>query len=109
MESQERGRVEHLPSFSFPATVSLDETLKRIYRFLTTLEAPFYESTQDQKCFLAKAMQYFVRNGKMWKRRQGQNPLMVVLDPDRRLAILTQAHESLGHRGEQAVFETVRA
>jgi transposase InsO family protein len=109
MESQERGRVEHLPSFSIPATVSLDETLKRIYRFLTTLEAPFYESTQDQKRFLAKATQYFVRNDKMWKRRQGQNPLMVVLDPDRRLAILTQAHESLGHRGEQAVFETVRA
>ncbi len=32
----------------------------------------------------------------------------MIFDHGRRLAILTQAHESLGHRGEQAVFETVR-
>ena len=33
---------------------------------------------------------------------------MVILDHTRRIAILNQAHEGLGHRGEQAVFETIR-
>jgi transposase InsO family protein len=44
----------------------------------------------------------------MWKRRKEKSPLLVVFDCDRRLAIMTQAHENLGHRGEQSVFETIR-
>jgi len=40
----------------------------------------------------------------MWKRRGTKSPLLVILDHARRLAILTQGHESLGHRGEQAVL-----
>ena len=44
----------------------------------------------------------------MWKCRGIRSPLLVIFDHGRRLAILTQAHESLGHRGEQAIFETVQ-
>jgi hypothetical protein len=33
---------------------------------------------------------------------------LVIHDHDQRIAILTQAHEGLGHRGEQSVFETIR-
>jgi len=99
---------DQLPSHFFIATVRLDDNLRKIYRFLTTLEAPPYDSPQDQKRFIQKATQYFVKDEKMWKRRRYMPPLLVILDQDRRLAILTQAHEDLGHRGEQAVFETVR-
>ena len=97
-----------LPSYVFSATIRLDETLKDIFKFLTTLEAPHSKSIQEQKRFVRKATQFFVRDGKMWKRRSERPPLLVILDHARRLAILTQAHESLGHRGEQAVFETIR-
>ena len=99
---------ENLPSYSFPATTRLDGTLKDIFRFLDTLEAPHSDSIQEQKRFIKKATQYFIKGGKMWKRRKGRAPLLVILDHARRLEILTQAHESLGHRGEQSVFETVR-
>ena len=99
---------ENLPSYSFPATTRLDGTLKDIFRFLNTLEAPHSDSIQEQKRFIKKATQYFIKGGKMWKRRKGRAPLLVILDHARRLEILTQAHESLGHRGEQSVFETVR-
>jgi hypothetical protein len=99
---------ESLPSFYFVATVRLDEDLRIIYKFLTTLEAPSHNNVQDQRRFIRKATQFFVRDGKMWKRRKGSSPLLVILDHARRLAILTQAHEGLGHRGEQSVFETVR-
>ena len=97
-----------LPSYVFSGTIRLDENLKDIYKFLTTLEAPHSDSIQDQKRFVNKATQFFVKDGKMWKRRGKGSPLLVIMDHARRVAILTHAHENLGHRGEQAVFETIR-
>ena len=97
-----------LPSCVFSGTIRLDENLKKILKFLTTLEAPPNSSIQEQKRFVKKATQFFIKDGKMWKRRGTKSPLLVILDHARRLAILTQAHEGLGHRGEQAVFETIR-
>ncbi|ETW82645.1 hypothetical protein HETIRDRAFT_27212, partial [Heterobasidion irregulare TC 32-1] len=35
-------------------------------------------------------------------------PLKVIFDKNQQLDILTRAHKGLGHRGEQAVFETIR-
>jgi transposase InsO family protein len=100
--------TKSLPSFVFPATISLDQTLKEIFKFLTTLEAPPSDKIQDQKRFIQKASQFYVRTGKMWKKRKDKPGLLVIFDHDRRIAIMTQAHEGLGHRGEQSVFETVR-
>jgi len=97
-----------LPSCVYAGTVRLDENLKDILKFLTTLEAPHSESIQEQKRFVQKATQFFVKDEKMWKRRGKSPPLLVILDHSRRIAIMTQAHENLGHRGEQAVFETIR-
>ena len=99
---------KELPSYQFVATIQLDQGLREIYKFLTTLEAPPHDNIQDQRRFIQKATQFFVRDEKMWKRRKEKGPLLVILDHARRLAILTQAHENLGHRGEQSVFETVR-
>ena len=107
-QSIPRYDFQDLPSYCFPATVRLDNNLKDIYRFLTTLEAPAFNSVQEQKRFIQKATQYFVKETRMWKRRRNRTPLLVILDQEKRLEILTQAHEGLGHRGEQAVFETVR-
>lgn len=86
----------------------MDQDLEQIYRFLTTLEAPAAASVQDQKRFLQRATRYFVKKGQMWKRRAGKTPLVVVRDQAKRVGIMTEAHENLGHRGEQSVFETIR-
>ena len=86
----------------------LDTRMSWSLKFLTTLEAPTHSSIQDQKRFIQKATQYFVKDHKMWKRRKGKTPLLVVFDQNHRLEILTQAHENLGYRGEQGVFETIR-
>jgi hypothetical protein len=99
---------DELPSYCFAATVRLDKDLGDIFRFLTTLEVPVFDTIQGQKRFIQKATHYFVKEDKMWKRRKQETPLLVIFDHDRRIAILTQAHEGLGHKGEQAVFETVR-
>jgi hypothetical protein len=107
-----QGRVPYnfhsLPSYYFIATIRLDKNLDDIFKFLTTLEAPAFENVQAQRRFIQKATQYFVRGHKLWKRRRNKLPLLVILEHERRLEILTQTHEDLGHRGEQSVFETVR-
>lgn len=97
-----------LPSYSFLSTTRLDENLKDIYKFLTTLEAPASISIQDQKRFIKKATQFYVQDDKMWKRRLHSSPLLVVLENQKRMAILHQAHEGLGHKGEQTTFDTIR-
>ena len=99
---------EALPSYSFPATIRLDESLKDIYRFLTTLEAPASSSIQEQKCFIKRATQFYVQDDQMWKRRAENTPLLVIMDHNKRILILHQAHEELGHKGEQATYDTVR-
>jgi hypothetical protein len=85
-----------------------EESLLDIFQFLTTLEAPNYSSPQQQKRFIKRATQFYVNSGVMWKRQRKGNPLRVIMDKDRRLQILSQSHEELGHRGVQAVFDTVR-
>jgi len=97
-----------IPSFSFPATIKLDENLRDIYKFLTTLEAPPSTSIQEQKRFIKKATQFYVQNGQMWKRRSNRPPLLVIMSHHKRISIMYQAHEGLGHKGEQATFETIR-
>jgi hypothetical protein len=53
--------ARNLPSYSFPATIRQDKGLGDIFRFLTTLEAPYSDSIQGQKRFIKKATQYFVK------------------------------------------------
>jgi hypothetical protein len=57
---------------------------------------------------MKKVSQFFVKAGKMFKHNGERPPLLVILDHRKRLAILTQAHENLGHKGEQAVFDLIR-
>lgn len=91
------------------ATIQKDEQyLKDIYHFLTTLEAPNYSNPQEQKRFIKRATQFYVKSGIMWKRHKKGNPLLVILEKSRRNQILVKAHEDLGHRGVQAVFETIK-
>ncbi|KAG2054453.1 hypothetical protein BDR06DRAFT_852230, partial [Suillus hirtellus] len=59
-----------------------------IFHFLTTLQAPSFNSVQARKRFVKKTVQFF-----------GRPPLMVVLNPEKQLAILKQAHKELGHHG----------
>ena len=43
----------------------------------------------------------------MYRWNESQSPLKVIMDKASWITILTKAHEGLGHKGEQAVFETV--
>jgi transposase InsO family protein len=90
------------------STTSQEKNLRDIFKFLSTFEAPYFERTAQRRKFVNRATQYFVRGDQMFKRIVGRPPLLVVFDANKRVAILHNAHEELGHKGVQATFETIR-
>ncbi|EPT00588.1 hypothetical protein FOMPIDRAFT_20340, partial [Fomitopsis schrenkii] len=75
--------------------------------FLGTLKTPTFVSSQAKRRFIQKASKYFLKNGRMYRRNGELPPRRVIFEAKKRLEILTQAHEGLGHRGEQAVMNTI--
>jgi hypothetical protein len=93
---------------SIPAsTTSQENTLRDIYKFLTTFKAPHFEWTAQRRKFVNRATQFFVCGDQMFKRLVGRPPLLVVFDAEKRISILHKAHEELGHKGVQSTFETI--
>jgi hypothetical protein len=86
-----------------------EKQLAEIVRFLRTLIMPKFDSAQKQRRFISKATQYYEREGRIWKRNGQKAPQLVIIDGDSRLAILTQGHENLGHRGVDAMWASLRA
>ena len=100
--------AEALPSFKLSPT-SQDQSLLQIREFLKTLRTPTFPTPQAKLRFMKKASHFFMKGPNMYKRRKAKLPLLVVFDIDKRLAILSAAHEKLGHRGaEYGVFYHIR-
>jgi len=95
------------PTFLSP-TSTQDKFLFQIFHFLHDLKVPDFPSTQARLRFLKRTSQYYLKDGEMFRRRIGQTPLLVILDPKKRQQLLTQAHEELGHRGVYGVFGALR-
>ena len=90
------------------ANTSADKLLHQYQKFLSTLEMPPLPTQQAKRRFIKAASKFFIKNGKMYKRNSTRPPRLVILTAAKRLEILIQAHEGLGHRGEQAVMHTVK-
>lgn len=100
------------PSNSLPMCLATrivqDQMLHQIKHFLTTLESPVFDTPQRKRRFLAKATECFIKNESLYKRNGNRLPILIVLEPAKKLSILTQAHEKLGHRGVTAVYRLLR-
>ena len=97
-----------LPSVHLVKESRLDKTLHLIRQFLGKLEAPSFKTVQESQRFVQKAMKFFMKNGKMYKKNDQGIPLKVIFKLETRQAILLEAHEGYGHRGEQPVWETIQ-
>ena len=85
---------EELPTPQIYTAAPKDEQyLTNIYRFLTTLETPNNSIPQDQKQFIKRVTQFYVKSGIMWRCSKKGNPFLVILDKERQVRILTKAHE----------------
>ena len=85
-----------------------DEELQKIKVFLQDLTFPEFQNQQAKQRFLKKVALYFVQDNTLYKRSSVGPPQKVILDHNKRKYILDEAHEQLGHRGEQAVLHTIR-
>ena len=92
----------------YASHISQENQLQDIFQFLSTLEAPVIENVQTKRRFLSKAMEFFIKEGRLFKRNGNRPPLLVILEPRQKNSILLHAHENLGHKGVQAVYEVVR-
>lgn len=98
-----------LPSLAFlSSTTTQDYKLRQIMHFLSSLDVPSELTPPARKRFLKRSLQFFLKNGLMYKRNESQPPLRVILDETTRFDILTQSHDQLGHRGEFAVYHHIK-
>ena len=92
----------------FTSTLSKeDQVLNSIQRFLTDLEFPSNLNEPQRKRFIKRATKFFVREHQLYKRNGVNPPLRAITHLPTRYDLLQQAHEDLGHRGEQPVFHTL--
>ena len=100
-----------LPS-NQPRLRRAEQKLLEVKQFLEDLTLPENQSHQERKRFLKNTDGYHLKSidGKqiMYRSFKNQIPCVVIFEPKKRLAILTQAHEELGHKGEEAVYELIK-
>lgn len=75
-----------------------DRELEEIKLFLETMESPADLTERQLERFTWKASDFFVREGRLWKKdRTGKHKR--VIERSRRLALLMEAHDEQGHKG----------
>ena len=94
---------------SILAAIPAEDLLQNIFHFLQTLEAPSFATLQEKRRFVAKATQFLVRDGALYKRNGVNPPLKVILEKEQRTRILHAAHEQLGHHGEQPTLHHIKS
>ena len=82
-------------------TAKQEITLADILNYLTN---PSPSAASEE--FL-KIKKYQVKAGKLFKQVQNGQHLLVILDGDKHLDLMNQAHESLGHHGARATWENL--
>lgn len=105
--------ISHNSSFPFlPAIFATrtaqEQNLRDIFQFLGTLEIPSELDQQKRRRFIQKASGYFREASQLFERNGNRPPLLVIMDTAKRISILEQSHEQLGHKGIHAIFNVLR-
>lgn len=78
--------------------IRIDTLLPLIYDFLKTTKKPDDMDETETKRFIKYATRFFVRCEKLWRRRTSDKHQLVILDLFKRLDLIKQAHDQLGHK-----------
>ena len=75
-----------------------DEKIEKVREFLRNPEQALAFSDQDIQQFVRYATDFFILDGQLWRKdRQGKHKL--VITKEKRLDLMKQAHDDLGHKG----------
>ncbi|VDC02641.1 unnamed protein product [Peniophora sp. CBMAI 1063] len=87
----------------------VEDELNDILQYLKQGTQPAWvKNDKLRQQFESKAIQYFVRDDALFKRRLGGIPQKVIFDSNTRKRCLEGAHEGAGHRGIEAVTSTLK-
>ena len=67
------------------------------------------ENVMERKSFIRRTKNFFLHDGdRLWKiKPKGKIPRLVIIDVDRRSALIAEAHNDVGHRGRDATYKTL--
>ena len=106
-ESQEPEEApQALPEQSTPYSVvprsetakATDLKLEKVQHWLETLERPTSLSDSEFKTFMRYCVEFFVLEGRLW-RKDSKGHHKVVVSQERRLFLISSAHNDVGHHG----------
>jgi len=83
-----------------------EDLLHQIKDFLTNLQLPTFSSDKEKRSFLAKALHYYVKSGKL-SRCSSSYPIQVIVDLQKRQKIIELTHDHLGHHGIYSTYKTI--
>ena len=86
------------------------EMWQEIITYLKTDVLPLRcEDPAERKSFIRKSKNYFLHDeDRLWKiELKGRIPRLVIIDVDRRSALIAEAHNDVGHQGRDATYKTL--
>ena len=81
--------------------VKADERLIEVQHWLETLDRPTGMKDAEYKTFMRYCMEFFVFNNRLWRKNAKGQHKMVILQ-ERRLFLISAAHNDVGHHGVYA-------
>lgn len=84
-----------------------ERRLLQVHEFLETLKRAAGMSDAEFKVLIRHAIEYFVRDGKLWK-KSPDGVHRLVPNRSKRSGLISLAHDELGHKGVFAVKEMLR-
>jgi len=77
---------------------SADEKLTKVQHWLETLERPSSMSDSQYKTFMRYCTEFFISEGRLW-RKDSKGYHKAIVSPERRLFLISSAHNDVGHHG----------
>jgi hypothetical protein len=78
--------------------IKADETLKKVQPWLETLQRPENTTNAAYKTFMRYCTEFFIAHDKLW-RKDPKGHHKLVVPQERRLFLITSAHNDVGHHG----------
>jgi hypothetical protein len=75
-----------------------DERLEKVRKWLETLERPATMTDAEYKTFMRYGTEFFVKDGRLW-RKDPKGHHKIVIAQERRLFLISSAHDDVGHHG----------
>ena len=80
------------------AAEAMDDKLVKVKKWLETLERPDSMTNSEYKSFMRYCTEFFILNDRLW-RKDSKGHHKVVVSPERRLFLISSAHDDVGHHG----------